>query len=99
MKQNIKLVTSPTITGVAKIDEELSKLCSSDKDKPHYVIVGLIKPPDKDWISGNLAFAKTEWNAYSIRRILQKFAENPKNLFVCYTEWNPKFKEALDAAF
>jgi hypothetical protein len=76
-------------TCIPELDEAIAKLCAKEREKPHYVIVGLAKFP-KAWAGGIFAFAKTEWNAYKIRQLLLPYAMDPKEISVRHTKWHPE---------
>ena len=64
------------VSGMPKIDEVIKKFGAHERENPPFVIVGLIKLPSTGWNGGILAFAMTEWSAYSIRNILNPYGND-----------------------
>src|SRR3972149_2111530 len=63
-------------TGINNIDIKIKKYGREDKDKPPYVIVGLIKLPNKrGWQGGVLAFSNNEVYAHILRKELSVYGD------------------------
>jgi hypothetical protein len=72
-------------TGIPEIDDLITKFGALDNEDPPYVIVGLVRIPTTGWNGGVLAFAKTQLDAYRIRKELIKYGD----VDVCRTEHHP----------
>ena len=83
------------VSGMPKIDEVIKKFGAHERENPPFVIVGLIKLPSTGWNGGILAFAMTEWSAYSIRNILNPYGNDA--VLVRHTEHHPN-GETYDVA-
>lgn len=73
------------ITNISEVDNIIKKFGALEKNKPPFVIAGLIELPTTGWNGGILALAMTEWDAYNIRRILSPYGD----VLVKRTEHHP----------
>ncbi len=72
-------------TGIPDIDNLITKFVALENENPPFVIAGLVKIPKTGWNGGILAFAKTELDAFRIRKALIQYGD----VSVCRTEYHP----------